>query len=104
MVGFNTLDLDINLSDHFPIMTALHYELSTMPSSTKSSNPGNVYHFRWDHAPLGLYYEQIRLLLQPILDELSSFEEKHFSEHRLRCRNILFCCKFMHTELQKGFS
>jgi len=62
-------------------MTVLHYELPAMPSRTKSSNPGDVYHFRWDHAPLGLYYEQTRLLLQPIFDELSLLEEKHFSEH-----------------------
>ena len=34
----------------------------------------NVKYLRWDHAPLHLYYEQTRLLLEPVLEEISVFE------------------------------
>jgi len=58
----------------------------------RNSNSDDVYHFRWDHAPLGLYYEQTRLLLQPILEELSSLEERHFSQHEklIECADELY--------------
>jgi hypothetical protein len=36
------------------------------------SSQADIQHFRWDHAPLDKYYEQTRLLLQPVLDDLNN--------------------------------
>ena len=67
--GYNILDLEINLSDHLPILAVCKY-----PGSIKcpNSEPAtNITFLRWDHAPLGQYYELTRVCLQPILDELN---------------------------------
>ena len=34
----------------------------------------DVSYFRWDHAPLYQYYEQTRVLLEPVLAELAAFD------------------------------
>lgn len=72
--GFNVLDLDINLSDHRPviaIVTQCWAETTTNIGNQQPSQP-LVEHFRWDHAPLGEYYEHTRVLLQPILLDLQN--------------------------------
>jgi len=43
----------------------------------------DVTHFRWDHAPLNLYYEQTRLLMQPVLAELDSLNDKNLSNQSI---------------------
>jgi len=74
-VAFNVLDLDINLSDHLPIMCVFSF------GSTRCENDvinpfkvkplsDDVRYFRWDHAQLCQYYEQTRVLLEPIYAEL----------------------------------
>ena len=71
IIAFNILDMDINLSDHIPIMAVLvcHINLAFNPNTGHGSQ-ADIEHFRWDHAPLGKYYEQTRVLLQPVLTDL----------------------------------
>ena len=75
VVAFNIIDLDINLSDHCPVMTVCKHDVSSVSQSAASyqshdSKPAKTVYLRWDHAPLNLYYEHTRVLLQPILDNL----------------------------------
>ena len=79
IVAFNILDIDINLSDHLPIMVISKYDIRTSPScpsshysSNKPHQSTDVVHFRWDHAPLQLYYEHTRSLMKPVLDDLDT--------------------------------
>ena len=75
VVAFNILDLDINLSDHLPIMAVCLSHLQTkIIVNDRPQSMDNVKYLRWDHAPLHLYYEQTRLLLEPVLEEISVFE------------------------------
>jgi hypothetical protein len=78
-IAFNILDIDVNLSDHLPIMTVCRCDLQNAQLATKPKVSGDVFQLRWDHAPLHLYYENTRLLLQPILDDLNSFDECYSS-------------------------
>jgi hypothetical protein len=75
VIGFNILDIDINLSDHLPLLAVctcdtehaqLCDESESMPSPT-----ADVTHLRWDHAPPGLYYENTRQLCEPLLYRLN---------------------------------
>jgi exonuclease III len=68
-VAFNVLDIDINLSDHLPIMVLC--ELDSFVNPVEIRSDVNVSFFRWDHAPLNSYYEQTRVALQPVLEELN---------------------------------
>jgi len=70
-IAFNVLDLDINLSDHNPIMAVCTcwYDHSGKLQGVHN-NKTDVQHFRWDHAPLGKYYEYTGQLLQPVLESL----------------------------------
>jgi exonuclease III len=66
-IAFNIVDLDINLSDHLPIMVVCSCQICDY---SKLSSSGDISYFRWDHAPVDLYYEHTRVSLQPVLDEL----------------------------------
>ena len=72
-IAFNILDIDLNLSDHLPIMivcaTVIKSERLHRPKSQDGS--ADVAHLRWDHAPLALYYEYTRQSLQPVLEALN---------------------------------
>jgi hypothetical protein len=70
VVAFNILELDINLSDHLPIMAVC---VSNAESDLvhESSRSGDITHLRWDRAPIDLYYEHSRVLLQPVFDDLN---------------------------------
>lgn len=79
-IAFNVLDLDINLSDHLPIMCVFVCKMAARycdPSHSAKfkSRVDDVSYFRWDHAALHLYYEQTRMMLEPILDELNIFAD-----------------------------
>jgi len=71
IVALNILDVDINFSDHLPLMVICGCDI---PIS--STNHGNLHqspdtlHFWWDHAPLHLFYEHTLLQFQPVLEEL----------------------------------
>ena len=67
--AFNILDLNINLSDHMPILAVCKYKTNGTQFKYSASSK-NVSFLRWDHAPLGLYYEQTRIELQPVFDDL----------------------------------
>ena len=74
-VAFNVIDLDINLSDHCPLLTVLNVCLSG--NSVSKVNNGyatgdEVTYLRWDHSPLDLYYEYTRIKLQPVLIDLDA--------------------------------
>ena len=79
MIAFNILELDVNLSDHLPIMAI---DMSFLPLSThgESYSTDDVTHLRWDHAPLHLYYEHTSLLLQPVLANIDALLESSFAE------------------------
>jgi hypothetical protein len=63
------LDIEINLSDHLHIMVLC--ELDSFVNLNEIRSDLNVTYFRWDHAPLVNYYEQTRVALQPVLEELN---------------------------------
>jgi len=73
-IAFNILDLDINLSDHRPIMAVcVHCDNTCKPvSTTGSCSQPRTTHLRWDHAPIDKYYAQTHLLLQPLLDDVNA--------------------------------
>jgi len=72
--AFNVLDPDINLSDHVPLLVVCACAFSgnaaavTLPY--KQNAESDVLYLRWDHAPVELYYEQTRLMLEPVLADL----------------------------------
>jgi hypothetical protein len=75
VVGFNIIDLDVNLSDHLPLLAIclIDYDCEQGPGvSCGVRKPDDVTYLRWDHAPTDLYYDHSLLLLQPVLDELDS--------------------------------
>jgi len=78
-VAFNVLDLDMNLSDHLPILCVFSSRSTgsgdTVANSSKlKTQSDDVRYFRWNHAPLGQYYEQTRVLLEPIFAKLDAFD------------------------------
>ena len=77
-IAFNILDLDINLSDHLPIMSVCTRDLSSksVDCSCESQPTADVTHLRWDHAPLDLYYEHTRQLLQSVQFRLDSLIDR----------------------------
>ena len=70
IAGYNILDLDINLSDHLPILAVCNSLGSIKCPNTEPAT--NITFLRWDHAPLDQYYELTRVSLQPILDDLNN--------------------------------
>jgi hypothetical protein len=74
VIAFNIMEMDINLSDHIPLMSIIgkcdltHAQLCEQGESQTSPD---VTHLRWDHAPVGLYYERTRQLCEPVLDSLN---------------------------------
>lgn len=75
LIAFNTLDIDINLSDHIPIMAVCEYDSPTVLTkeiNVQKNTPPVVTQLRWDHAPIGLYYEHTRLRFEPVLARLNS--------------------------------
>ena len=92
IAAFNIIDLDINLSDHLPIIAVCRYDLKpTMPSplqchSRKPNTATEVKYFRWDHAPLPLYYEYTRLQLSSIKLGFQAQFLSHFKDKRGRGR------------------
>lgn len=77
-VAFNIADLDVNFSDHRPIFAICLSQLQDFGIPGGDAQPSrsvsDVKYFRWDHAPLHLYYEQTRLLLEPLLAEVTACE------------------------------
>ena len=69
-IAFNILDIDLNLSDHLPLMAVCSVDVSqALPEFMPTDF---VSHLRWDHAPLHDYYELTRVGLEPILAELNA--------------------------------
>ncbi len=77
VVAFNILDLNINLSDHLPIMAVCTTYNVESELVNEHRVPPEVTHLRWDHGPIDIYYEKSRSLLQPVLDDLDSIIEQH---------------------------
>jgi len=73
--AFNVLDLDINLSDHVPLLAVCRCATNAnnavvTPCDGNQDTGSDVQYLRWDHAPVELYYEQTRLMLEPVLADL----------------------------------
>ena len=73
-VAFNISDLDINLSDHLPIMSVCTHDLTSasVNCSAEAKPAAEVTHLRWHYARLDAYYEYTRQQLQPILSKLDT--------------------------------
>lgn len=71
-IAFNILDMDINLSDHLPILIVCAQDDLPEPNFARgdSNHIDDVTHLRWDHAPLEQYYELTRQMLQPLYENL----------------------------------
>ena len=61
MIAFNILDLDVNLSDHLPVMVVFSCNLPNDITERKPSLDPCVVNFRWDHAKLDLYLSLIHI-------------------------------------------
>ena len=81
-IAFNILDLDVNLSDHLPIMVGIACNMPNNRTERKSltSLDPCVTNYRWDHANLDLYYQHTLVFLQPILDDLNLHEYQYVGE------------------------
>ena len=80
VVAFNELDIDINFSDHLPLMALCKADFVSEPVN-ELDLPSEVTHLRWDHARTDLYYEHSRVLLQPVLDDLDNIIERFNERH-----------------------
>lgn len=68
VIDYDVIDLNINFSDHLPVLSTLKCDL-TLPvlSQSKSSViKETVNQLRWDHANLSLYYNFTRDNLEPL--------------------------------------
>ena len=81
-IAFNILDLEVNFSDHRPIMAVVSCNLpnNTTGCKFKAYSDPCVVNLRWDHAKLDLYYQHTRTLLQPVLDDLISHDNRYLDE------------------------
>jgi len=82
VVAFNILDIDINFSDHLPLMVVCKTNIESKPMN-ELGLPIEVTHLRWDHARTDLYYEHSQVLLQPVLDDLDNIIEHQNERHSL---------------------
>ena len=82
VVSFKIVDLNLNFSDHLPIMS--EFKCWTLTSqltdrkSTSSCNQTNITQLRWDRADLGLYYERTRVELQPIWNYIDTITKNGY--------------------------
>ena len=73
---FEVLDVEVNFSDHLPVLIRCNINLLDEKSSaTSSDNSHSVRRLRWDHGDVTNYYNMTFLYLQPILDELLEVEK-----------------------------
>jgi len=80
IIAFNVLELDVNLSDHLPLMAICSVGFGDNSTINQTSTANcDVEHLRWDHAPIDKYYEQTRLFLQPVLYDLDKLIANSFS-------------------------
>jgi len=89
-IAFNILDLDINLSDHRPIMAVCVYCDNTCKpvSTTGSCGHLRTARLRCDHAPIDKYYAQTHVLLQPLLDDVNALID---SSSWMDCQSTTDC-------------
>ena len=76
---FQVVDLDVNFSDHLPLLCSLKLAPFTHKDSNKiDENSGNstVTHLRWDHADLVSYYHYTGLYLHPIFEQLNNVDNQ----------------------------
>ena len=88
-IAFNILDLDVNFSDHLPIMVVLACSLFNNTTERKSQaffDPC-VTNYRWDHANLDQYYQHTLALLQPVLDDMK-LQENHYLGRELTTERL----------------
>ena len=70
-VDYNILDLDLNMSNHLPIIVKVICNNLNNVSRPKSIQPAIVTYLRLDRANLRAYYEQTRVALEPILYDVT---------------------------------
>jgi len=72
VTNFDVLDLNLNFSDHHPIIVSCQVKFSKSVKHDKAPAV-NAVQFRWDHADLALYYKYTGCCLQPVLDKADLF-------------------------------
>ena len=100
-IGFNIVDLDINLSDHRPIMAVCAYSdnVSKSVPATGHCCQSSTAHLRWDHAPIDKYYAQTYLVLQPLLDEVDVLIDSSAS---MDCQSIASSADYIYERVVDG--
>ena len=99
-VDFFVVDLDINFSDHSPILARFVIDASLNKNSFWSTqhygntNAGNVKYLRWDHGDLLGYYEYCRVCLEPVNAELLSLIDSN-----LEISNVDICERIEHLHI-----
>ena len=85
VIVYDTIDLNINFSDHLPVLCTLKSDLS-LPVSSQSKSSANtqtVNQLRWDHANLSLYYDFTRDNLEPLWHYINDTSIDNFSDASL---------------------
>ena len=70
IVRYEVLDVDINFSDHLPLLTIFACSATTLANNRGQSGIAPSTQLRWDHADKISYYEFTRCQLQAILDHI----------------------------------
>ena len=70
IVRYEVLDVDINFSDHLPLLTIFACSATTLANNRGQSGVAPSTQLRWDHADKISYYEFTRCQLQAILDHI----------------------------------
>jgi len=60
IIAFNVVDMDINLSDHCPIMAVCACPKLSIDQNLCQTSQAEIHHFRWDHADLEISTTNIR--------------------------------------------
>ena len=76
--NYDVLDLNLNFSDHLPVLTIVkcNLSLSTAPAvKNVNSSQENSYQLRWDHADLSRYCEFTRVNFEPLWHYVNNLSE-----------------------------
>jgi len=100
-IGINIVDMDINLSDHRPIMVICTYSDNMNKSTlgTGNCNLSNSLCLRWDHAPTNKYYAHTYLLLQLLLDEANYSADRSAG---MDCQTVVKSADYIYERVVDG--
>lgn len=80
VINYDIIDLNVNFSDHLPVITTFKCDLSVPISQYQTiSNRPTVTHLRWDHANLAQFYDFTRVNFEPVWHLLNDIAVSHIS-------------------------